>query len=164
MNAVIRALEVGFGTTSLVKDVVDGQPQLMTFPSLVSQVDKNKSSINAGINKRNTVTVDVDGTLYEVGPDAGLAAGKKTARVLNSSYVNSQQYKALLFGSLVYMDVDVIDLLVLGLPVDNWKRKEELKDFVVGEHTIDGLPVHAALFYRLDAVSRRVIRRAAYSD
>lgn len=61
MNAVIRALEVGFGTTSLVKDVVDGQPQLMTFPSLVSQVDKNKSSINAGINKRNTVTVDVDG-------------------------------------------------------------------------------------------------------
>lgn len=138
MSAVIRALEVGFGTTSLVKNVVEGQPELMTFPSLVSQVDKNKSSINAGINKRNTVTVDVDGTSYEVGPDAGLAAGKKTARVLNSSYVNSQQYKALLFGSLVYMNVDVIDLLVLGLPVDNWKRKEELKNFVVGEHVIGG--------------------------
>jgi len=134
---VIRALELGFGTSSLTKSVVDGVPEIITFSSLVAKVDPTMSGINAGMNKRDTVTIKISDSLYEVGQDAGLAAGKKTSRVLNSSYVKSDQYQALLFGSLVMMDEPVIDLLVLGLPVENWSRREELKELVVGRHIID---------------------------
>lgn len=136
MNKIVRALELGFGTTSLVCGVNGVIPEIMTYPSLVAQVDKAKDGLNAGLNKRNTVQVEVEGVVYEVGPEANLAAGRKTARVLNSSYVHSQQYKALLFGSLVLMNEPVIDLLVLGLPVDHWSRRDELKELVVGTHLI----------------------------
>jgi plasmid segregation protein ParM len=137
-KSVIRALELGFGTSSLTKSVENGIPEIVTFFSLVAQVDPSMSGLNAGMNKRDTVTIEIAGAHYEVGPDAGLAAGKKTSRVLNSSYVNSAQYQALLFGSLVMMGEKVIDMLVLGLPVENWSRREELKLLVVGKHTING--------------------------
>jgi plasmid segregation protein ParM len=81
--------------------------------------------------------VSVGGQHYEVGPDAHLASDKASSRVLNSSYITSDQYQALLLGSLSYMNADKIDLLVLALPVENWSRREELKQLMKGSHTVN---------------------------
>ena len=134
--AVIRALEVGFGTTSLTTGYADGEPVIKTFSSFVAQTDPNKSGLNAGLNKRDTVSITINGQNYEIGPDAQLASDKSSSRVLNSSYITSDQYQALLFGSMLYMNADTIDLLVLALPVEHWSRREQLKSLVVGKHTI----------------------------
>lgn len=137
--AVIRAIEVGFGTNSFtLGNDGDGKPIIKTFPSFVSQVDPSKVGLSAGLNKRDTVTVQVNGTQYEIGPDAHLASDKTSSRVLNSAYIDSDQYKALLFGSLTYMNAKTIDLLVLGLPVENWSRREQLKSLVIGTHEVNG--------------------------
>jgi plasmid segregation protein ParM len=137
--ATIRALELGFGSTSLVTGVNEnGSPKILTFPSIVSQVDPSKSDLGAGLNDRNTVLVDIKGSKYEIGIDASLGSDKTNGRVLNNKYITSDQYQALLFGSLVYMNETEIDLLVLGLPVENWHRKQELKDLVIGCHEVNG--------------------------
>lgn len=136
---IIRALELGFGSTSMVTGVnKDGSPEILTFPSIVSQVDPSKRDLGAGLNDRNTVQVSINGSQYEIGVDASLSSDKNNGRVLNNKYITSEQYQALLFGSLVYMNESEIDLLVLGLPVENWHRKEELKNLVIGEHEING--------------------------
>jgi plasmid segregation protein ParM len=137
--AVIRAIEVGFGTTSLTtgNDNI-GNPVIKTFPSFVAKADPTKTGLSAGLNKRDTVIVDVNGQKYEVGPDAQLASDKVSSRVLNSNYIKSDQYQALLFGSLSYMNADKIDLLVLALPVESWSRRDELKSLIIGSHNVNG--------------------------
>lgn len=138
MSKVIRAAELGFGTSSIVKGVVDGVPDILTYSSIVSQVDEGKAGLSAGMQTRDTVKINVKDKVYEVGPDAKLTVGKTSSRVLNSSYVDSDQYKALLFGALVLMNEQEIDLLVLGLPVDNWSKRDALKQLVEGTHFING--------------------------
>ena len=137
--AVIRAIEVGFGTTSLTTGNDEkGNPLIKTFPSFVAKGDPSKQGLSAGLNKRDTVVVSVNGQQYEVGPDAQLASDKASSRVLNSNYIQSDQYQALLFGSLSYMNAEKIDLLVLALPVENWSRRDELKKIITGAHTVNG--------------------------
>jgi hypothetical protein len=48
--SVIRALEVGFGTTSLTTgNDGKGHPIIKTYSSFAVQVDPSKSGLNAGI-------------------------------------------------------------------------------------------------------------------
>ncbi|WP_240224677.1 hypothetical protein [Rheinheimera hassiensis] len=139
----VRAIELGFGTTSLVRSVEkDGAPIITTYSSVVSQVDPKISDLSAGLNRRNTVQVQVENAFYEVGPDAGLVSDRSAGRILNNTYIDSHNYKALLLGSLYMMDCDEIDMLVLGVPVTSWNRVNELKKMVVGTHTISGRTIH----------------------
>lgn len=131
----VLAIEIGFGSCSVCGGVKDGKPVVVTFPSIVAQVD-NRADMSAGLSKRDTVTVSVDGSNYEVGPEAHLATGKTTTRILNSQYIDSPQYKALFLGSLAMAKMQVVDLLVLGVPVTSLHRVEELKKMSVGIHQI----------------------------
>lgn len=143
----VRAIELGFGTTSFVASEKDGIPVIKTFPSIVSQVDKISADLSAGLNRRDTVRVQLKNeSVYEVGPDAGLVSDRTASRIINNSYIDSDNYKALLFGCLNMMDCDSIDLLVLGVPVTSWHRVDELKKLVIGSHTLNGktLTVHDA--------------------
>lgn len=130
----IRAIEIGYGTTSYTKAVVDGEPQIETFPSNVAL--KSGSDLSGGLSKRNTIDVDVDGDVYEVGPDAGLLSDRTSSRALTNRYIDTPQYKALFKGALGMMNEDEIDLLVLALPVNNMRRAEELKAYAIGSHRI----------------------------
>lgn len=131
----VLAVEIGFGSCSLCSGIKDGKPEVLTFPSIVAQVD-NRTDMSAGLTKRDTVTVAVDGSFYEVGPEAHLATGKTTTRILNNQYIDSPQYKALFLGSLAMAKMPVVDLLVLGVPVSSLHRVEELKSMAVGIHQI----------------------------
>ena len=137
--AVIRAVELGFGTSSFTTgEYKNHNPIITTFSSLVSQVDPTKEGLSAGLNSRDTVRVKIKDSYYEVGADAALVADKKSARVLNNTYISSHQYQALLLGALYYINEPTIDLLVLGLPVENWGKRDELKNLVIGKHEING--------------------------
>lgn len=138
---IIRAIEIGFGTLSYIESVKDGKPVIKTFTSIVAPSDASGRDFSGGLNKRNTISVEVDGEFYEVGPDAGLLTNRRTTRVLNNSYTDSYQFKALLLGALGLMNEPVIDVLGLGLPVNNFEKAADVKRAVIGEHTINGKKV-----------------------
>ena len=139
--SVIRAVEIGFGTLSFVESLDNGNPIIKTFTSIVAPADNGSRDLSGGLNKRNTIRVLVDGKYYEVGPDAGLLSNKGTTRVLNNSFTESHQFKALLLGALGLMNEPVIDVLGLGLPVDNFHMADAVKKAVKGEHVIEGKKV-----------------------
>lgn len=135
----IHVIEVGFGNNAVITGADQkGNPELLCFPSIVAKVNSSKNDLSSGIAQRNTKVITVDGIKYEIGPDAHLAADDSSGRVFNSEYIRSTQYKALLFGSMAYIQNTEIDLLVLGLPVNTWKRRNELKELAIGTHEIDG--------------------------
>lgn len=137
---VVRAIDVGYGNTKYVmhhemgKDVICKQ-----FPSLAPQAASN--SLSVGMPQRlNTVTVEVEGIMYEVGRDANLAQDASHGRILDSTYPASATYLALVRGALAYMMVPEIDLLVVGLPISNFSAyKDTLIERLTGTHKIPSL-------------------------
>lgn len=137
MTYVVRVIEVGFGNTAVTTGVsADGKPEILCFPSTVAKVDRNKNDLSAGLVSRNTKRVNIDGSEYEIGPEAHLATSNTTVSNRNSEYIYSSDYQALLLGAMSYLDDDVIDLMVVGLPVNNWAKSNDLKALVVGEHAV----------------------------
>lgn len=134
---IIRAIEVGYGTLSFTSGVIDDKPVITTFPSVVAPVSAG-NDLSGGFSKRDTIRVTVGNNTYEVGPDAHLLTDRISSRVLNNAFIESDQYQALLKGALYMINQDVIDLLVLSLPVTNMHRAEELKGMVIGEREING--------------------------
>jgi len=87
--------------------------------------------------KRNTLIIEIDGVNYEVGPDVELVQRAVAVRNMDDDYVTSPGYVALLRGAMAYMKKDVIDVLVVGLPVSIMKlRRAQLERLVTGEHAI----------------------------
>lgn len=134
---IVRSLEVGFGTISLSVSG-DKTPIIQTFSSSVGRVNESRiGQSDMGIGKRDIVEVEIDGEIFEVGPDAYLSA-HDSDDVLSDHYVGSKQYKALVKGSLSLIHDRVIDLLVVGLPVNHWTKKEELIKLTEGVHQFKG--------------------------
>lgn len=136
MSDNVRAIEVGYGSLSFTEDVIDGLPIIKTFASVVSPI--SNEDLSGGLSKRETVRVAVGATVYEVGPDAYLLSDRSSSRVLNNTFIETEQYQALFKAALLMMKgSDVIDLLVLSLPVNNMIRANDLKAMAVGEHLIN---------------------------
>ena len=138
--AIIRAVEIGFGTLSFTKNVVDGVPSIETFSSVVAPVGSS-GDLSGGLATRNTVKVEVEGEFFEVGPDAHMLNDRKSSRTLNNRYIGTPQYQALFKGALLYIDEPVIDLLVLALPVNTMNYAEELKAMMEKTHKVGGKEV-----------------------
>lgn len=136
MSNNVRAIEVGYGSLSFTEDVVDDLPVIKTFASVVSPV--SSEDLTGGLSRRDTVLVNVGSNVYEVGPDAYLLSDRSSSRVLNNTYIETEQYQALFKAALLMMKGnEVIDLLVLSLPVNNMSRANDLKQFALGEHVIN---------------------------
>jgi plasmid segregation protein ParM len=121
--SVIRAIDTGYGMTKFT--LTDGpEPVCHCFPSIAT---RQKETVGEGILETlDTVTLNIDGSCYEVGPEVTLARGREHARILHGDYTSSAEYRALTLGALDYMGVDVIDLLVLGLPVNLTESRSRL--------------------------------------
>lgn len=133
---VIRALDLGWGFTKYsFFDLIENKVDYASFPSLAPRhtgVDLSMSILG----QRNTRVVNVDGTLYEVGPDSSDLDTTEASRNLNDQYIHSEQYKAVFYGALSYMDEEKIDLLVVGLPLSNMHNAAKLKALMVGKHKV----------------------------
>ncbi len=134
---IVRAIDLGWGYTKFSHiDVESETLKYSSFPSLAPRSAGLDLSMSI-LGKRDTVVVDVDGTKYEVGPDAGDLDTNDATRNLNDQYIHTEQYKAVFLGALYYIGEQVIDLLVVGLPLSNMQAAAKLKSLMVGTHRVN---------------------------
>lgn len=132
---IVRAIDAGYGLMKYTQGVnPDGSIACGHFHSMAVPSDPaTMRSIN--IRQRNTVDVSVNGALYEVGPDVLLAqTGNDVGREIGESWSRSDMYRALMLGALHYMNVDHINELVLGLPVNQYLNQDRC-DQLATEYT-----------------------------
>ena len=138
MEPIIRAVDVGFGNTKYVTHCVGDDIRCSHFPSVAYPSARDLSTMPAA-ERRKTVAVPIDGLFYEVGPEVNLAADTFRATQLHDRYTETPEYAALARGALNLMKVDVIDLLVVGLPVALFTAKKSmLEKAMAGRHEVGG--------------------------
>lgn len=151
-SPVVRAIDVGFGLVKLsIRDGDGDGTTIINFPSIALPADASAVR-TLGTRRRDTFDVPVNGALYEVGRDVGLAqAGGSFGRDVTDEFYRGAIYEALTKGALRYMAEagdSRIDLLVLGLPVNQYndaKRRDYLRDHYQGEIDVgDGKTVSVA--------------------
>ena len=129
--SVDRSVDIGYRNT---KFIIDDRRTCRLFPSLAPPADANRRRTTF-LKDRRTSVVYVDGAAYEVGEDSGLFVS--TVPILHRDYIETPEYRALLYGVLDAMQTPAIDLLVTGLPVHlHATRWERLQSLLVGVHTI----------------------------
>lgn len=135
---IVRAIDVGFGNTKFVA-LRQGQEGIHcgVFPSIAPQASVMADMGAELFQRRNTVVVEVSGVHYEVGKDARLAQDASYGRILDQSYPLTDSYLALVRGAMYYMGVERLDILMVGLPVNNYElMRKDLERRLVGEHPI----------------------------
>ncbi|MBK1724575.1 PRTRC system protein D [Thiocystis violacea] len=139
---IVRSSDIGYGFTKYVVDADHrtGRIDCSAFQSLAPAAPRVE--LTQGLSARHTTRVQVRDTIYEVGPDADILLGRHgVQRVLHDDYVGTDQYHALLLGSLAQMGQSVIDYLILGLPVRLLEKKAEcLRELATGTHTFPDGP------------------------
>lgn len=132
---VIRALDLGSGYAK-ANHLVDGKLEYFSFPALAPR-HTGRDLSSSLLGKRDTVVVNVEGTLYEVGPDSADLDTNDSTRNLNDQYIYTDQYRAVMYGALHYMGETEIDLLVIGLPLTTIHRSDDLRKMTVGTHKLN---------------------------
>ena len=101
---VVRAIDVGFGLVKLSLRHRGGV-RFMGFPSMAIPADA--SAVRAlGTRRRDTFDVPVNGAMYEVGRDVGLAqAGGNFGRDVTDEFYRGTIYEALTKGSKSINDI-----------------------------------------------------------
>lgn len=136
-NLVIRAIDLGWGYTKF-SYMPKGASELayMAIPSLAPRAS-NLDLSSSILGQRNTRIVTVDGVSYEVGVDSGDLDNSDAARSLNSNFIHTEQYRAVFYGALAYIDEPVIDTLVVGLPLNNMNLAAKLRSSMEGTHKVN---------------------------
>lgn len=139
VERIVRAVDVGRGNVKYIAAVRNGELKCEMFPAEAHPTEVVHVQDGWG-TKRKTIGIQVGELIYEVGPDANLAADVFNANVLqHDRYCESDEYLALLLGAVHYMDVPTIDLLIVGLPVATFKLRKvvaSLERRIEGEHTL----------------------------
>ena len=145
----VRAIDVGYGNTKFTVGVdAHGAPVCRLFPSFAPLASRRQIG-GALMRRRDTVRVRVGEVDYEVGPDARLLMNDHKAHPDHERYVETDEYLALNLGAMAYMDTDVIDILVVGLPVSLLPtHRQALQEQLTGTHALSGertVTVHKVL-------------------
>jgi plasmid segregation protein ParM len=139
VERIVRAVDVGRGNVKFTAAVKNGELKCEMFPAEAHPTEVAHEQEGWGA-RRKTVGIPVGKLIYEVGPDANLAADVFNANVLqHDRYCESDEYLALLLGAVHYMDVQLLDLLVVGLPVATFKLRKvvaSLERRIEGEHLL----------------------------
>jgi plasmid segregation protein ParM len=130
----IAACDLGWGYSKF-STIENGEVKFHSIPSLAPRHTGMDFS-GSLLGKRDTVVVKVEGTLYEVGPDSTDLDPNDSTRNLNDQFVYTDQYKAVFLGSLHYMKMPVIDMLVLGLPLSGMHLAAHVKKLALGKHEV----------------------------
>jgi plasmid segregation protein ParM len=99
MEAIVRAIDVGFGNTKYVLAAQGGRVECAHFASIAYDSAHDNSNDALG-SKRKTVCVPVGGMWYEVGPDVALAADGFVGRNHHDDYIRTPEYRAFTAGAL----------------------------------------------------------------
>jgi plasmid segregation protein ParM len=136
MDCIVRSIDVGFRNTKVVVAADKHGIECQVFPSVAPTAKERDLSEAVGRN-RNTVILTVEGIDYEVGPDALLAEKPTPTQTMGSDFCLTPEYLALVRGALHSMRIDRVDLLIVGLPVSEFRlRKQELARRLEGQHPV----------------------------
>jgi len=137
----VAAIDIGYGFTKYRKGIdKDNNVNSGLFPSIAPQSPQEEMSGGYFVD-RDTKKIESGGTVWEVGPDVYDITSKSDVRALHENFINSEQWKVLFLGALAYMEMPVIDLLVLGLPVSNMGKQNDMKEIAMGVHVIGDVEV-----------------------
>ena len=100
---IVRAIDVGYGNTKFVQfHAQGGEIACSLFPSIAPQASSGADLTGGVFQRRNTITVEVNGVLYEVGRDARLAQDPSYGRTLDADFSMTDAYMALVRGAIAY--------------------------------------------------------------
>jgi plasmid segregation protein ParM len=136
MQAIVRAIDVGYGNTKYVTQAEGASVRCAHFASAAPAT----AGVPGGAfgERRRTLGISIGDLTYEVGPDAHLAAEVYQTRPMHDGYCETPEYLALTRGALGFMKLERVDLLVLGLPVAAYKtRRASLERRIKGQHALD---------------------------
>ena len=140
---VVRAVDVGYGHVKFSTGCVDDVIETSFFPSQ-SPMACGTTIESPVMQRRDTFSIPLGDYVYEVGKDVALAmSGSEETEVMDKDFVFSGAYRVRLYGAFNYMlqslpHPAVIDVLVLGLPLNTFfKREKEVSEMFTGTHTIN---------------------------
>lgn len=138
MDQIVRAIDVGYGQTKFVSGWDGTDVSVSCFPSLAYPhlTDPLES---LGADTRKTVLVPLQDRFYEVGPDVHLVSDGFRPSQIHDNYIFTPEYLALTRGALSLMNVETVDLLVVGLPVSHLaSSRTALAKCMTGRHELHG--------------------------
>lgn len=133
---IVRAVDTGYGNTkfSLCDSSSADGIKADLFPSLAPPYSPVATGMEQ-FTSRDTKVIEVGTRLVEVGKDVRLAMSTRSGRTLHKDFSTTDTYMALTRGAMAYMNLDRIDLLVVGLPVQAVSsRQEALVERLKGNH------------------------------
>lgn len=137
----IAAIDVGFGTTCIASNVAKTDKDFVVFPSRVLKIDPkevNDFGNLEGVERETTIVKVREDLYYEVGPGVVELTLNDAERQTNKRLILSDDYKALFLAGLHQLDTTSIDLLVGGLPLNMMNKKQDLIEFMEGQHEVGG--------------------------
>ena len=137
----VLSIDIGYGNTKLVCGHDAGSWSEMCFKSVAPVVLANPAGLAGSLSTAlDRISIEIGNAAYLVGPEACISGG---GAILGQDFMFRPEYLALLRGALYYSMKHSggmhphIDVLVLGLPVSNWRRcQAELIPLGGGPHRI----------------------------
>jgi plasmid segregation protein ParM len=142
---VAVAIDIGFGAIKIAYADPDGKRCELTYPSLTIPVSDQQAQRSA-LTNGNTRIVNVDQSLFLGGLDVyKQSTDPRVLRSLAENFWRTPSYRASLLIALSYVPEDAIDMLAIGLPIDQFKQeklREDVKNLATGLHVVpDGRTV-----------------------
>lgn len=134
MTKTFRAIEVGYGTTSVTTDNTGDTVE--TFSSVVVN-EQETAAEQFGYGDSSAIKVKLRDNSYRL---VGSANEERTTsiKIMNADYVTTSDYEALFLAALSLCNAKNIDYLACGLPVNNMSMKGKLEELFTGEHVVEG--------------------------
>lgn len=139
MSKYIVGLDIGYSNLVVAcGEAGKGGPEsVVTMPAGAAPATCMPRSLTGGINLDSGVQVQVNGESWVAGVEPGRLSGWN--RELHADYPSSDTYKALFYAALLTPERDTVDLLVTGLPVNQFQDPAfvaALKQRLAGTHQV----------------------------
>jgi plasmid segregation protein ParM len=130
----VLGLDIGYSNVKMVFGEPSKPTSSMIYPAGAGRAENFPREM---VKKSSVSTVTVDGELWVCGVNP--SRFEMVSRVLHEDYPATKEYKALFYSALARTGYGEIDVLVTGLPVDQYlddTRKKTLESMLVGEHQV----------------------------
>ena len=133
----LMALDVGYSNLKLLAGAPGASPAGTVLPAGAGPATALPLRPGGGNPSQDGRRVEVEGIAWVAGVEPSRLS--TLARELHPDYPATAEYRALVHAALLAAGEDRIDLLVTGLPVDQWRdaaRCAALRDWLTGTHQV----------------------------
>lgn len=137
---VVRSIDTGFACTKFTTGSSDVGFGCDLYRSITPRRVASFQPDDETMKSDNKMIVTVNGMEYVIGKAAHTAMPATFTQTLDEQYALSDGYVALTYGALAQMRVSALDLVMLGLPMVNWRKlKNGLRERYIGKHRVPNL-------------------------